>query len=68
MARVRRIVAEALKDVANALPEVINRLARDTEIVVSGPILESSPVLTDDDLLAIVSEPRRSASSGHCAA
>jgi len=54
--RVRHIVADALKDVAHAPPEVINRLARDSEIVVAGPILENSPVLTDEDLVAIVSE------------
>lgn len=53
--RVRRILAEALKDVADAPSEVINQLARDAEIVVAGPILENSPVLTDADLLEIVS-------------
>ncbi|MBF0167911.1 MAG: DUF2336 domain-containing protein [Alphaproteobacteria bacterium] len=53
--RVRRIIAETLKDVANAPPEIIRRLARDTEIVVAGPVLECSPVLTDDDLLEIIS-------------
>jgi len=56
MARVRRVVADALKDVANAPAEVINRLARDSEIAVARPILENSPVLTDDDLMAIISE------------
>lgn len=54
--RVRRIVAEALKDVAHVPPEVINRLARDSALVVAGPILENSPLLTDDDLVAIISE------------
>lgn len=54
--RVRQIVAEALKDVAHAPAEVINRLARDAELAVAGPILENSPVLTDDDLVAIVSD------------
>jgi uncharacterized protein (DUF2336 family) len=53
--RVRRIIAETLKDVANAPPEIIRRLARDTEIVVAGPVLECSPVLTDEDLLEIIS-------------
>jgi len=54
--RVRQVLAEALKDVAHAPPEVINRLARDAEIVVAGPILEYSPVLADEDLLAVVSD------------
>jgi len=52
--RIRQILAEALKDVANAPPEVIRRLARDAELVVSGPILRFSPVLTDEDLLEII--------------
>ncbi len=54
--RVRQVVAEAVKDVAHAPPEVIHRLARDAEIAVAGPILENSIVLTDADLLEIVSE------------
>ena len=52
--RVRQILAEALKDVADAPPEVIRRLAFDIEIVVAGPVLENSPVLTDADLLEII--------------
>lgn len=54
MTRVRQILADALKDVADAPPEVIRTLASDAEIVVSGPVLEFSPVLTDDDLLEII--------------
>ncbi|MDK9721326.1 MAG: DUF2336 domain-containing protein [Rhodospirillales bacterium] len=53
--RVRRIIAETLKDVANAPPDIIRKLARDAEIAVAGPVLECSPVLTDDDLLEIIS-------------
>lgn len=52
--RVRRILAEALADVANAPPEVIRHLASDAAISVAGPVLENSPVLTDEDLLAII--------------
>jgi uncharacterized protein (DUF2336 family) len=55
MVQVRTILSEALKDVANAPPSVIRRLARDTEISVSGPVLEFSPVLSDDDLIEIIS-------------
>jgi uncharacterized protein (DUF2336 family) len=51
---VRRIIAETLKDVANAPPEVIRRLARDSELVVSAPVLQFSPVLTDEDLIEII--------------
>lgn len=53
---VRQIVAEALRHVAHVPPEFVNQLARDSEIVVSGPILENSPVLSDGDLLEILSE------------
>lgn len=52
--RVRQILAEALKDIANAPPEVIRRLAHDSELTVAGPVLEFSPVLTDEDLLEII--------------
>ncbi|MDO8608464.1 MAG: DUF2336 domain-containing protein [Phaeospirillum sp.] len=52
--KVRQILAEALKDVAHAPPEVILRLARDVELVVAGPILQYSPVLTDEDLLEVI--------------
>ncbi|CAA7611852.1 conserved hypothetical protein [Candidatus Terasakiella magnetica] len=54
VARVRQILSEALKDVANAPPEVILRLARDAELVVAGPVLRYSPVLSDEDLLEVI--------------
>ena len=54
LTRVRQILAEALKDVADAPPDIIKGLALDEELVVSGPVLEFSPVLTDDDLLEII--------------
>ncbi len=62
--RVRQILSETLKDVADAPPEIIGRLARDGELAVSAPLLEYSQVLTDDDLLAIIkSEPIQGALS-----
>lgn len=63
--RVRRIIAETLKDVADAPPDVIRHLARDAELVVAGPVLQFSPVLTDEDLLEIIAE---SPAEGHLAA
>jgi len=51
---VRQIISETLKDVAHAPPEVIRTLAWDSEIVVAGPVLEFSPVLTDEDLLEVI--------------
>jgi uncharacterized protein (DUF2336 family) len=53
-ARVRKIIAETLKDVAHAPPDVIRRLARDAEAAVSCPVLEYSPILSDQDLLEII--------------
>jgi uncharacterized protein (DUF2336 family) len=54
MVRVRATIADALKDLEYAPPEVIRLLARDDAIEVSVPILELSPVLTDQDLLDII--------------
>jgi uncharacterized protein (DUF2336 family) len=52
--RVRQVIAQTLKDVADAPPEIIRLLARDCELVVAGPVLECSPVLNDQDLLEII--------------
>ena len=53
-ARVRQVVAEALKDLTDAPPEVIQELARDAEIKVAAPILQFSPLLSDADLIDII--------------
>ena len=52
--RVREILAQALKDLDAAPSSIINRLARDSAIAVAAPVLESSPVLTDADLIQII--------------
>jgi uncharacterized protein (DUF2336 family) len=52
--RVRQVVAQTLKDMNTAPPELILRLARDPVLAVAGPVLQYSPVLSDDDLLDIV--------------
>ena len=52
--KVRQILSEALKNVANAPPDVIRTLASDSALEVCAPILEFSPVLTDEDLLEII--------------
>jgi uncharacterized protein (DUF2336 family) len=52
--RVRRILSEALKSVADAPAQVIQSLARDAEDVVACPILEFSPLLSEQDLLEII--------------
>jgi uncharacterized protein (DUF2336 family) len=54
--RVRQVIAEALKDVADAPAEIIQLLARDSEIAVAGPVLENSPLLSDEDILEIIAQ------------
>ncbi len=54
--RVRQVIAEALKDVADVPPEIIRLLARDCELVVAAPVLEFSPLLSDEDLLDIIAQ------------
>jgi uncharacterized protein (DUF2336 family) len=52
--KVRQILSETLKDVANAPPELIRTLAMDAALEVCAPVLEFSPVLTDEDLLEFI--------------
>jgi hypothetical protein len=52
--RVRQVLAEELKSSAAAPKEVILRLAKDEEPAVCAPILEYSPLLSDDDLREII--------------
>ena len=52
--RVRQIVAETLQEVASAPSHVIRCLARDVAEVVACPVLEFSPLLSDQDLLEII--------------
>jgi len=51
---VRRILAEELKDADNVPSAVIHRLARDQVAEVAAPVLEFSPLLSDDVLLEII--------------
>lgn len=59
--KVRARLAESIKDVDSAPPEVISGvievLARDAAIEVAGPILEHSSLLSDDVLVEIISAP-----------
>jgi uncharacterized protein (DUF2336 family) len=58
--RVRRALAVTLKASPNLPPEIASRLARDIEAVAI-PILENSPVLSDEDMAEILesAEPAR---------
>lgn len=53
--RVRRMIAEELRDSYAAPPELIRKLAWDEELAVAAPVLEFSPLLGDTDLLEIIS-------------
>jgi uncharacterized protein (DUF2336 family) len=52
--RVRRILAEAFQAPPDAPRAIVLGLARDPARDVAGPVLRHSPVLTDDDMIAIV--------------
>ncbi len=52
--RVRRALAEALKSFPDAPHDIVLMLAMDTQATVSTPVLEFSPVLSDEDLQAVI--------------
>ena len=52
--RVRRVLAEAFQSPPDAPREIILGLARDRAREVAAPLLQHSPVLTDDDIVSIV--------------
>ena len=52
--RIRQIVSEEIKSSENVPKELIKRLARDIEKIVAAPVLEYSPMLSDEDLLEIM--------------
>ena len=52
--RVRATVAEAIKSLPDVPRDLILRLAHDPAIMVSGPIILFSPVLTSQDLIALI--------------
>jgi uncharacterized protein (DUF2336 family) len=56
--RVRALLAEKIKSLDCVPKNIIQTLARDAEEMVSAPILEYSPLLSDSDLLEIVSSAR----------
>ena len=53
-AAVRAIISESLKDSIDAPKNIVMTLAQDIEEIVSSPILEYSPLLSDNDLLEIM--------------
>jgi uncharacterized protein (DUF2336 family) len=55
--QVRLAIADAVKDIPGMPHDLILRLAQDISIAVAEPVIRLSPVLTDHDLLALVSSP-----------
>ncbi len=52
--RVREVISEAVKELPDAPPELIRRLACDTEASVFEPVIRLSPLLSTEDLVALV--------------
>lgn len=58
LVRVRQILAETLKDSPGAPVHIVEKLALDRELTVSGLVLEHSPILNDEFLIRVLnSEP-----------
>jgi uncharacterized protein (DUF2336 family) len=60
IANVRAVLADALKHVANAPPDIVKMLARDPELTVCEPVLRFSPLLGDAELIELVQHHRGS--------
>ena len=55
--QIRLIMADAVKHLSTVARDAVLRLAMDTEIRVAEPVIRLSPVLNEDDLLALVASP-----------
>ena len=53
-ARVRAVIAEAVKELPDAPRDLIRRLAQDTNTSVCEPVIRLSPLLATEDLVALV--------------
>lgn len=55
--RVRAAIADAVRDMPQAPRDLVLTLARDAAVPVSDPVIRLSPLLTADDLLALIADP-----------
>jgi hypothetical protein len=55
--RVRAVIADAVKELPDVPRELIRQLARDVDLSVYEPVVRLSPLLTTEDLLALVTKP-----------
>jgi hypothetical protein len=60
---VRAAIADVVKQMPEAPRTLILRLARDTALVVSDPVIRQSPILTSDDLLSLLASPPAAATA-----
>lgn len=60
LTRIRATLSEALKASENVPHHLIKQLALDVELIVSAPVLQFSPLLSDDDLREIVASSAQS--------
>lgn len=56
--RVRAILAEEIKASTRVPASLVKQLAQDLELMVSAPVLEYSPLLSDEDLVEIIAGAR----------
>jgi uncharacterized protein (DUF2336 family) len=56
--RVRAILAEEIKASRNVPAHIVKQLAQDVELVVCAPVLEYSPLLSDQDLVELIAGAR----------
>ncbi|HLT76619.1 MAG TPA: DUF2336 domain-containing protein [Ferrovibrio sp.] len=54
LTRIRAVLSEAIKAADHVPHHLVRQLAHDVELIVSAPVLQFSPLLTDDDLREIV--------------
>jgi uncharacterized protein (DUF2336 family) len=55
--RVRAVIADAVKELPDVPRELIRQLARDVDLSVYEPVVRLSPLLSTEDLLALVTKP-----------
>jgi len=56
--RVRAILAEEIKSSSKVPAHIVKQLAQDLELMVCAPVLEYSPLLSDQDLIEIIAGAR----------
>ena len=54
--RIRAVIADAAKDLADAPRDIVLCLAHDPEATVYEPVIRLSPLLTTDDLISLITE------------